>query len=136
MVSRKMSETSKKGNYGENWVIQHLKKTGDFISKGKRGCGYDILAKQGKIEVKTSEKTYGTPQFHENLFKNKKLKANFLYIVRITKNKSFKYVDVFTKKQVDKYSKTHIPVTYLRINKFDSDFKKRVLKPYKIINKL
>jgi len=123
-----MSEASKKGKRGESTVKKYFENLDYIVTKGKRGCGYDFLIKNGKketkIEVKTSSKDKGIPDCHSSLFnKNKSVKADFFYIVRLKK----KIIEVLTKKEIDSYKKSHKWIKRLRTTKLDDALYKGVV---------
>lgn len=119
--------TGKKSRKGVKVVKEFLQKQGygkiDDVSYNSEYSGCDIKVekdgKEIKIEVKCSEKDDGISDCYPSEFDSeKKLTANFLYIVRVTHDKG-EYtpyaIDILTKEEVDKYSDKHTKVERIRV---------------------
>lgn len=88
-------------NDGGNWTIQKA-----------TGKGFDLLATRSgqsmKIEVKTTTKDPGIPDCFSSEFDDeKKLVADYMYVVRVTRRLKFRRLDILPKEEVDRYSDKH-----------------------------
>ncbi len=74
--------------------------------------GYDLLATRARhkmtIEVKTTADNEGIPDCFSSEFDGeKKLVADFLYVVRVTRGLKFRRLDILSREEVDRYSAKH-----------------------------
>ncbi len=133
-------KNKEKGDKGVRIVKEYLEKKGYHIqnvTKNKeesyKGC--DLVGNRGeeliKIEVKTTHSKHGVPDFHINEFDdNLKLKADFLYIVRLKENDRVDKLEILSKEEVDRYADNHKVVERVRTIRLDTDLKnKKIGKP-------
>jgi len=90
--------------------------------------GYDFIAKKDgkeiKIEVKASADEHKIPDCHATEFdEDKKIIADFLYIVRLAKDLRPKKIEVLSKEEVDRYSDTYKKVERIRTTGLDTALK-------------
>lgn len=125
-----MKTNFEKSKIGVEKVKNYLKEQGRIIID-KKPNGSDIVFKKNRrskreftIEVKTTEKfNGGVPDMHCTEFKKSAagfhLVADFLYIVRLKKDRKNCQIDILSKKEVDKYatgSNGHKPKMSVRVS--------------------
>lgn len=129
-----MDRNKEKSEIGMKISMKLLENEGyectDVSKIGKDHKGYDFSAKKDnekiKIEVKATEDESKIPDCYVNEFdKDRKIIADFLYIVRLDKDLKPKEIEVLSKEDVDMYSDTHKKTERIRISsRLITDLKK------------
>ena len=111
---RKPDSNEQKNKRGTVVVRELLESSegGSWKVSKATGRGYDLLAtKPGHsmtIEVKTTADDKGIPDCFSSEFDDeKKLVADYLYVVRVTRRLKLRRVDILAKEEVDKYRAKH-----------------------------
>ena len=125
-------DNASKGKHGEEFVVDYLTRKGYDVKYPSNTKGCDIIAsKDGEdlhIEVKTTQNLQGgIPDMHDSEFDISDdgifIKADYLYIVRLSNTDELKYIDILSKEDVDKFAKDHTIVKRVRTGKLETALK-------------
>ncbi|OGM12042.1 hypothetical protein A2Z22_01915 [Candidatus Woesebacteria bacterium RBG_16_34_12] len=113
---RKYTHLNNMGEKGVKKVIKILESKGyvcEDVQKNNNEKGCDIIAhKNGRIdriEVKTSQKDKGVPDCYITEFdNNNKFIPDFLYIVRLDEDFTFKKIEVLSRDEINSYEHKRI----------------------------
>lgn len=124
-----MMSVKDKMKFGEEKVREYLENKGYIVEKAikddtlKRGIGYDFIVKKDdkkfKVEVKATENQRGRipDMYHTEFYESENglsLVADFLFVVRISEDKSFK-IERIPKKQIDYFADKHNRIEHVRL---------------------